>query len=214
MKTLLWVLLLAIAITASAQSVLTNESILKLVKSGIGDDLIVNMIQSQQGNYTLTPDEVVKLKHEGVSERVMTAMAKKTSAGPASSTGGVKIALKTPVRLSVEEPLSSKSAKAGDTFKLVVTDDVAIDGHVVIAKGAPATGRIITAEKKSLATHNGTLEVAIDSVKAVDGQTVALDGHLSAGGGGVGFAHFGKEADIKQGEIINAVVAAEVEIKI
>jgi hypothetical protein len=213
MKTLLWVLLLAIAITASAQSVLTNESILKLVKSGIGDDLIVNMIQSQQGNYTLTPDEVVKLKHEGVPESVMTAMAKKTSTGQASSTGGTKIALKTPVRLSVEESLSSKSAKAGDTFKLVVTDDVAINGHVVIAKGAPATGRIITSEKKSFAIRNGTLEVAIDSAKAVGGQTVALDGHLSVGGGGVGPGHFGHEVEIKQGEIINAVVAAESDIK-
>ena len=213
MKVLIGVLLFTIVITAGAQSVLTNDSILKLVKSGIGDDLIVNMIQSQPGNYSLTPDEVVKLKREGVSEKVMTAMTKKTSTGQASSTGEVKVALKTPVRLTVEEALSSKSAKAGDTFKLVVTDDVAIDGHVVIAKGAPATGRIITAEKKSLATHNGTLEVAIDSVKAVDGQTVALDGHLSAGGGGVGFAHMGKEADIKQGQAINAVVAAEAEIK-
>ena len=214
MKGLLWVLLLALAIAASAQSILTNDSILKLVKSGIGDDLIVSMIQSQQGNYSLTPDDVVKLKRAGVSERIITAMTKKNAVGPASSGGAVKIALKTEVRLSVDELLSSKSAKAGDTFKLVAADDVTIDGHVVIAKSAPATGRIITAEKKSLATHNGKLEIAIDSVKAVDGHNVALDGHLAVGGGGVGFGRMGKDVEIKQGQVVNAVVAAETEVKI
>jgi hypothetical protein len=126
----------------------------------------------------------------------------------------VKIPLKTSVQLSADESLSSKSATAGAVFKLVAADDVTVDGHVVIAKGAPATGRIITSEKKSRATRNGKLEIAIDSVKAVDGHTVPLDGHLTVGGGGVGFPHMGKEAEIKKGQVINAVVAAETEVKI
>jgi len=212
MKPLMRVLTLVLAVVASAQETLTNDSILKMVKSGLGEDLIVSIVQNQTGRYTLTPDNVVKLKQAGVSEKILTAMANK--GGSASSSGSVKVELKTPVRLSVAEAVSSKSANPGDAFKLVAAEQVAINGCVVIAKDAAATGRIITAEKKSFATHNGKLEVAVDSVRAVDGHNVAIDGHLTVGGGGVGFGRTGKDAQIEKGQIINAVVAAETTVTV
>jgi hypothetical protein len=210
---LLFVPILMLHILAGAQDILTNESIVKMVKSGLGESLIISMVQGQPGKYSLTPDEVLKLKEAGVSEKILATMANKGAGTFADSSGSVKIELKTPVRLSVDETVSSKTAKAGDTFKLIVAEEVAINGHVVIAKGAPATGRIIVAEKKSLATHNGKLEVAVDSAKAVDGHNIAVDGRLTIGGGGVGFGRFGKEAEIERGHLINAVVAAETEGK-
>ena len=130
---------------------------------------------------------------------------------PATS---IKIDLKTPVRLSITDAMSSKNAKAGDTFGLAAADDVTVNGHVVIAKGASATGRIIAAEKRKFATQNGKLEITVDSVKAVDGHNVPLDGHLTVGGGGVSYGHPGKNAEIEKGQIINAVVAAETEVKL
>jgi len=212
MKALPILLTLALAVVASAQDTLTNDSILKMVKSGMGENLIVSIIQNQPGKYSLTPDEVVKLKQASVSEKILIAMANK--GGITSSSGSVKIELKTPVRLSVDEAVSSKSANAGDIFKLVAAEQVAINGRVVIAKDAPATGRIITADKKSFATHNGKLEIAVDSVRAVDGHNVAIDGHLTVGGGGVGFGRTGKDAQIEKGQIINAVVAAETTVTV
>ena len=210
------VLLSALAITASAQENLTNDSILKMVKSGLGDDLIVSMVRDHPGTYTLTPDVVVQLKRAGVSEKILTAMTNKSAGGTTNSSVPVKIELKTPVQLSVDEPLSSKTGKSGDAFKLVVAENVVIDGHVVIPRGAPATGRIIAADKKSYAPppHNGTLEVAIDSVRAVDGHTVALDGHLNLGGGGISFGHKGKDAEIEKGQLVNAVVSAETTVMV
>jgi hypothetical protein len=210
---LLFVFVPALILWANAQEILTNDSILKMVKSGLGEDLIVTMVQSQPGKYSLTPDEMVKLKEAGVSEKILGAMAKKAVGATAGSSGSVKIELKTPVRLNVDEAITSKTAKAGDTFKLVVAEDVTVNGHVVIAKGAPATGRITAIEQKSRTAHNGKLEVAVDSVKAVDGHNVAVDGRLAIGGGGVGFGHFGKDAELEKGHVINAVVAAEIEIK-
>ncbi len=78
MKTLR--LVLACAVLACAQDVLTNDSIVKMVKSGLGDSLIVNMIQSQPGKYALTADSLVKLKQQGVSDNVLSAMVNKGSA--------------------------------------------------------------------------------------------------------------------------------------
>jgi hypothetical protein len=70
----------ALFTAAVAQDVLTNESIVKLVKSGLGSNLIVSMVENQPGQYTLTPDEVVKLKDQGVPEIVLAAMVTRGSA--------------------------------------------------------------------------------------------------------------------------------------
>ena len=72
-------LLFALAFLAGAQDVLTDESIVKMVKSGLGENLIVGMVQGQPGKYSLNPDELVKLKQAGVSEKILTAMASKGS---------------------------------------------------------------------------------------------------------------------------------------
>jgi hypothetical protein len=82
MKTLRALLLVSLA--ALAQETLTNESVVKMVKSGLGESLIVTMVQTQPGKYSLAADDLVKLKEAGVSEKVMTAMLAKASGGAPS----------------------------------------------------------------------------------------------------------------------------------
>jgi hypothetical protein len=82
MKTLRALLFLSLA--ALAQETLTNESVVKMVKSGLGESLIVTMVQTQPGKYSLAADDLVKLKEAGVSEKVMTAMLAKASGGAPS----------------------------------------------------------------------------------------------------------------------------------
>ena len=77
-------LFLAVAFLASAQETLTNDSVAKMVKAGLGEGLIVSMIQNQPGKYTLTPDGLVKLKEQGVSDKVLSAMVAKGSASTPS----------------------------------------------------------------------------------------------------------------------------------
>jgi hypothetical protein len=205
----------ALLFLASAQEALNNEAIVKMVKSGLGENLIVSMIQGQPGKYSLNPDELVKLEESGLSEKILSAMAAKGNAASpsADASGSVKIGLKTPVKLVLDETVSSKTAKPGDTFKLVVAEDVVINGHVVIAKGAAGTGRITAIKKKSFATQNGFLEAAVDSVRAVDGHAVAVEARIATGGEGASFGHFGKEAEVEKGYVVNAVVASETEVK-
>ncbi len=67
-------LVFGVTLLACAQEALTDDSIAKMVHSGLGDNLIVNIIQSQPGRYSVTPDDLVRLKGQGVSETVLAAM--------------------------------------------------------------------------------------------------------------------------------------------
>jgi hypothetical protein len=77
------------AIIAGAQETLNNESVVKMVKAGLTQDLIVTMIQSQPGQYALTADDVVKLKGQGVTDKELAAMIAKASGStaPAKANG-------------------------------------------------------------------------------------------------------------------------------
>jgi hypothetical protein len=79
-------LLLALTLAAFAQEALTNEAVVKMVKAGLSDSLIVSTIQSQPGKFTVSADDLVKLKDQGVSDQVMAAMVAKSSA-PAAAPG-------------------------------------------------------------------------------------------------------------------------------
>jgi hypothetical protein len=64
-------------ITAAKVPTMTNESVMKMAKAGLGDDLIVETINTQRGTYTTDADSLVTLKTAGVSDRVITAMINK-----------------------------------------------------------------------------------------------------------------------------------------
>jgi hypothetical protein len=55
-----------------------NQSVVKMAKAGLGDDLIVETINTQPGHYTTDADSLVVLKDAGVSDRVITAMINKS----------------------------------------------------------------------------------------------------------------------------------------
>jgi len=77
-----------LACLASAQDALTNDSIVKMVNAGLAENLILTMVQNQPGKYSMTPDELVKLKGLGVSDRVMAAMMAKASGAASAPVAG------------------------------------------------------------------------------------------------------------------------------
>lgn len=72
------------AILAFAQEAMTNEGIIKLVKSGMSEELIVNVIRQQPGSYVLGASELVALKDAGVSEKLIGVMLEKGKPASAS----------------------------------------------------------------------------------------------------------------------------------
>ena len=73
----------SLSIALCAQEPLNNASIEKMTKAGLGEDVIVSVVQNQPGHYDLSPDALVALKKEGVSDKVLAAMASKNSGAPA-----------------------------------------------------------------------------------------------------------------------------------
>jgi hypothetical protein len=67
-----------------AQQSLNNDAVIKLVKAGLSDDLIVSTINSQAGTYDTSTDGLIALKTAGVSDKVVAAIVAK-SAAPAPS---------------------------------------------------------------------------------------------------------------------------------
>ncbi len=58
----------------STQSTLTNASIVKLTKAGFKEKTIISIIGSRIPNFDLSPDRMIELKRNGVSEKVIIAM--------------------------------------------------------------------------------------------------------------------------------------------
>jgi hypothetical protein len=73
---------LALSTVTFAQQPLTNAAIEKLASARLGDDVIVSLIQNQPGHYDVTPDALIYLKEEGISNKVLAAMAAKSSTPP------------------------------------------------------------------------------------------------------------------------------------
>jgi hypothetical protein len=82
-KSILGLLLIAIVSYlpggyASAQQAsetpLTNAAVIKLVKAGFKEKTIISIINSRPNRFILTTDQLIQLKHSGVSENVILAM--------------------------------------------------------------------------------------------------------------------------------------------
>jgi len=48
-----------------------NDILIRMAKAGLGDDVLVQTIQLQPGNYDTSPDALIKLKEAGLSDRVI-----------------------------------------------------------------------------------------------------------------------------------------------
>jgi hypothetical protein len=80
----------------------------------------------------------------------------------------------TPIRMKLGKSLSSSDAQVGDEVDLEVTEDVVIDGFLVIANGANAVGVINEAEPKKAMGRGGKLGVLVRSVRLANNQEAVL----------------------------------------
>ena len=65
-----------------SQEVLTNQSVIRMVKAGLSEELILNVVKQQTSAFSVGSTELVELKMAGVTERIITAMIAKAM-GPA-----------------------------------------------------------------------------------------------------------------------------------
>jgi hypothetical protein len=56
---------------------MSNDSVIKLSKAGLNDDLIIQTVNAQPGEYSTDADSLLALKQAGVSDRVIQSMINK-----------------------------------------------------------------------------------------------------------------------------------------
>src|ERR1039458_8211831 len=78
-KSFLALVFLAFCPLLVAQQSLSNDAVIKLVKAGLSDDLIVSTINAQPGTYDTSTDGLIALKTAGVSDKVVSAIVLKAS---------------------------------------------------------------------------------------------------------------------------------------
>jgi hypothetical protein len=57
---------------------MNNDSVIRMAKAGLGEDLIIQTINTQPGKYSTDADSLVALKTAGLSDRVVAAMMNKS----------------------------------------------------------------------------------------------------------------------------------------
>ena len=62
-----------------AQQSMNNDAVIKLVKAGLSDDLIVSTINASSGTYDTSANGLIALKTAGASDKVVTAIVMKAS---------------------------------------------------------------------------------------------------------------------------------------
>lgn len=70
---------------AFSQQPLNNDAVVKMAKAGLDEGTIVTMIQNAPGHYDLSTDALIALRKDGISDKIIGAMAAKNAAPPAPS---------------------------------------------------------------------------------------------------------------------------------
>ena len=79
------------------------------------------------------------------------------------------------LNLELETEITSKKAKVGDDVPLVTTENIIINGVIVIPKGARVNAKVTKATGAGLFGRAGKLEFMIDSVETVNGVKIPLE---------------------------------------
>ncbi|WP_276867141.1 hypothetical protein [Bacteroides heparinolyticus] len=140
--------------------------------------------------------------------------------------GTVVLKAGTIVPMELMNTITSAGARSGQIVDFRVPNDIKVDGKTVIEAGSIAQGQVVRAKKNNLLGMQGELEIAVRSVKAVDGTTIYLTaGNLNDEGNNqmalsiiltfcclFGFLIKGGNAEIPAGTQVNAMVGSNVEI--
>lgn len=106
--------LLLMSSVVFAQEALNNATVIKLVKAGLSEDLIVSTINSSTGSFDTTANGLIALKKAGASDKVIAAIVLKSSG------------------IAAVAPAAANQASAGSV--------ASTSGGVVLAQGGLPSG--------------------------------------------------------------------------
>jgi hypothetical protein len=141
---------------------------------------------------------------------------------PNRAPAGFALVKDTPIRLRLAKTLSSGAVHSGDAVEFEVTEDVLVNGLVVIARGTKVTGTVVEAEPKKRFGHDGKVSFKIESVRLVDNETASVrcyheflgdvNAPPSSSSSGLSLAS-GKDAVVPEGTEFTVLTDGEVALK-
>lgn len=149
---------------ASAQQALNNDSIVKMVKAGISDTVIVATIRSQPAHFSLSVNDLIALKQAGIDDKVMAAMIAKNTPTAAPSVATNPGAGLFPTDIGVyyknkgeytELQPEIVNVKTGGVLKTLATDGIVkgdINGHI---KGPHSPNSVFTPAEFLVVVRDG-----------------------------------------------------------
>jgi hypothetical protein len=166
-KSLIALVFLAFCSFIVAQQALNNDAVIKLVKAGLSDDLIVSTINASPGTYNTSADGLITLQTAGASDKVVSAIVLKASgapqtvqAEPIASTASAGTNPDDPTaaheagiyiynpnapagsKMSMLEPSVYSQGKTGGIFASAMTYGIAKIKMKAVLRGAHANARV------------------------------------------------------------------------
>jgi hypothetical protein len=201
---------LAVAVPVVAQEVLTNDSVISMVKAGLPTSVIVGKIRSTEKKFDLSTNGLVGLKKAGVPDQVIEAMMGQTPAAGGTAAGTTAAA----------RPADT----TGTTQKLRDRDVIYHVDHDKYIELEPVLGTMKTQAMPFSVSNELVLKGRRAVYRAKDGQPVFLsaygptdavlvrlepgkkddDRNLKLGGGG-GYMSFSVKSGVRDKDRIDVV---------
>jgi hypothetical protein len=96
---------------AEAQEVLTNDSVISMVKGGLGEAVVLARIRSSPANFDTSTNSLLALKKAGVSDKVIEAMVSAPRSGAAAAAPAAPTPAAPSAGTSAPAPSVSASAR-------------------------------------------------------------------------------------------------------
>lgn len=154
-------------------------------------------------------------------------IARASQHNPAQTDEATIIPDGTEFEVTTTEEISSKTATEGDPLTFKVSEDVKVNGKVVIAKDTLVKGVVANAKKAGMMGKGGNLGIRVESTTTVDNQKLKLRSSKGKEGddktgttvalvvlfGPLGFLKHGKNAKIKPGTKIKVFTDEEKKVQ-
>jgi hypothetical protein len=178
----------------TAQQSLNNDAVIKLVKAGLSDDLIVSTINSEPGSYDTSVDGIIALKAAGLSDKVVASIVAKAAtsatavlvptAVPASPSASAPTAQATPFPTNVPTPAVQPPSQPAPSAPLFHSTDGKVRVYITDHPMFEANGMVRASGDRNGASAAGvshtqagddprTVEVEADIMKVCPSYIVA-----------------------------------------
>jgi hypothetical protein len=160
--------------TKTANSELTNQDVLDMIKAGLATEVIVAKIKSSPARFDTSPATLAELKTAGVADAIVMAMVtgREHPEAPPVALAETKVPDGTEIEIQLQNTLSGQEAKVGDVVDFTVVRDVEVKGIVVFQRDAPARAKVTTSKKAGRWGKAGKLEWAMQDIQGADGNRV------------------------------------------